>query len=183
MQWGTLPPARRPTPTWPAPCSPELRGDGGSRHIILGSVKHPFNLLPTETSCKRATQRKALGESSAATRAHACAAAFSTARGVSSRGTSESTEGGPHTSITGAMTPKHRLFHGHHAMRALCSPDSLRTRGHRQDGVARAPLNARRRPCQAGSQKPWWRRSQRWRWVIKSQKRYRTVTRKKHNSW
>lgn len=135
-----------------------------------------------ETSCKRATRREALGENSAATWAHACSAAFSTARGVSSHGTSGSTEGGPHTSITGAMTPKHRLFHGHHAMSALSSPDRLRTRGHRQDAVTRARLNARRRPSEAGSQKPWWRRSQRWRWVIKSQKQYRTVTRKKHNS-
>lgn len=42
------------------------------------------------------------------------------------------------------MTPKHRLFHGHHTVSALCSPDRLRTRGHRQDAVARASLNTRK---------------------------------------
>ena len=158
-----------------------LGSAGWSGHVIWEICQESFQPpADCETSCKRATQRRAPGENSAATRSHTCLAAFSTAQGaacrVTSRGTKGSTEGGPHASITGATTPKHRLFHGHHTVSALCSPDRLRTRGHRQDAVARASLNTRKgRPPRLAART---RGGDGPALAIKSQKRCRIVTRK-----
>ena len=129
MQLGPLPPARRPTPTWREPagrwpvlCSPGPGKDGDSGHITQGSVKNPFNLLPTvRLLIKKPRGEKRWVRTRCHAGTHACSAASSTAQGVSSHATSGSTAGSPRTSTTGAMTPEHRLLHGHHAISALCS--------------------------------------------------------------